>query len=144
MALWALHVNDADNKVHNYADDGNEARMGDTPAGMTEYTGVEIAEEPEIGATYDGVTYTPIAKTDYFDVESPLDTALAHGSTIQVPADGVTSKTLHVQKKKGSDDTDMVGTGEVVKVLPSAIIKDRKSTRLNSSHSQQSRMPSSA
>ena len=35
-------------------------------------------------------------------------------------------------------------TGATVYSVDSAILKDRKSTRLNSSHSQQSRMPSSA
>ena len=36
------------------------------------------------------------------------------------------------------------GTGKTLAYLVPAILKDRKSTRLNSSHSQQSRMPSSA
>ena len=44
----------------------------------------------------------------------------------------------------GQPSADMTQSGNTLAYVPSASIGDRKSTRLNSSHSQQSRMPSSA
>ena len=44
----------------------------------------------------------------------------------------------------GPDDRMLVITSAGCNVLDYALLGDRKSTRLNSSHSQQSRMPSSA
>ena len=39
---------------------------------------------------------------------------------------------------------DVVMEGRIIQGVPKLGLRDRKSTRLNSSHSQQSRMPSSA
>ena len=69
--------------------------------------------------------------------------ALARGETLRtlqaeglcwVDADG----TEHRQPLAASGDAAALGVQDLV------IVSDRKSTRLNSSHSQQSRMPSSA
>lgn len=123
MALWSLIVTDADDKVFNFCQPGKEGQMP-VDAGKTLYTNVELGSTvPEVDDTYDGVTYTPAPKPDYFDVEDPQDSPLANGATVSIPADNSTTKQLFIQKKKGSDDTDMVGTGEVVKALPTAIIK---------------------
>ena len=53
---------------------------------------------------------------------------------------------LYIDRAKHRDYVGNVYKGKVVKVLPGlqAAFIDRKSTRLNSSHIQKSRMPSSA
>ena len=53
---------------------------------------------------------------------------------------------LYIDRVKHRDCVGNVYKGKVVKVLPGlqAAFIDRKSTRLNSSHIQKSRMPSSA
>ena len=58
-----------------------------------------------------------------------------------VPADFVDSGVIYYIKKDVTPFTERRGQELVSRVL---YYKDRKSTRLNSSHSQQSRMPSSA
>ena len=67
---------------------------------------------------------------------------------------GITSDSrLNGGKLRAAIETEAITTGELeaadniiydIDMPSNAIVTDRKSTRLNSSHSQQSRMPSSA
>ena len=55
------------------------------------------------------------------------------------------SASFEKQAKRGLVECPVCGSTKVERALMApAVPKDRKSTRLNSSHSQQSRMPSSA
>ena len=69
----------------------------------------------------------------YNCLANQLITATEHNAINQV----------HALLKSGIDP-DLPGKNNVTALMKSSLLKDRKSTRLNSSHSQQSRMPSSA
>ena len=47
-------------------------------------------------------------------------------------------------KIKAHDENNECGIGDTVRVMETRPLRDRKSTRLNSSHASKSRMPSSA
>ena len=71
-----------------------------------------------------------------------LDTVDASG-VLQV-ADGETVTVTYIDADDGAGGVNVPRTRDVVVDCTAPSITDRKSTRLNSSHSQQSRMPSSA
>ena len=94
-----------------------------------------IANDPEVGAIYKGVV-TRLMSFGAFVEIAPGKEGMVHISQ------------LDVKRTEKVEDAVHVGDEVIVKVLPKddqgRLNLDRKSTRLNSSHSGQSRMPSSA
>lgn len=130
MPLYSLVTNDSDSTIHNYCLDGSEAMMP-VGAAQTLHGDVNLSGPPDIGGTYDGSTYTPLAKTDYFVIKDGAD-ELELDEIVQVPADNATSKVLTIQKKDGSDDSDKVGLDETVKLMPqSMVVVDKMSLTLD-------------
>lgn len=120
MPDYNLLVRDSDDVLLDWNRGGN--LDGDPDGqGATVYEGVTIGSDPELGGTYDGATYTPPTPPDYFDVEDG-GSPIADGGTVQLTANGSDTLTLTAQKKDGSDDSDMVGSDETIKVLPQAVI----------------------
>ena len=70
-----------------------------------------------------------------------VDALNERGEVLPTPIAGEHPLTLYVDKR---EVVTMMTLGQAPECLAIGYLRDRKSTRLNSSHSQQSRMPSSA
>ena len=86
-----------------------------------------------------GEVMEKICKIVYFDEDSVTD-------YVQIVAGGELENTTELLKSRDAQEAQSVqANGKVgISGIYKALLGDRKSTRLNSSHDRQSRMPSSA
>jgi ATP-dependent Lon protease len=73
-----------------------------------------------------------------------LTYVLAHADELGIPLDVMADKDVHVHVPAGGVPKDGPSAGVTMFTTLASLLSDRKSTRLNSSHNSESRMPSSA
>lgn len=122
MSVWNLVVNKSDKKICGFAE--SSSTLYYNAATQTYYQEIEIGPYPipDIGATFDGVLYTPALSANPYFVVKDGGTVVAEGGVVQIPGDGAATKTLTVQKRNGAGN-DVAGNDEVIKILPSSVLK---------------------
>lgn len=130
MATYNLLVRDSDDVVLDW---NHAGKLANPAAGETLFEAVTIGEDPQLGGTYDGATYTAPTPPDYFEPED-AGTPIENGAAVALAADGVSTLVVTIQKKNGADDADKVGLDETIKVLPQSVIKiDKMEVTLDTS-----------